>query len=117
MRRLLLLLLIALVPLRAIGAEVMVVTMFGQSQQHQASASEMPADCPMLAHGTRGSDESDESDDGTSAPAGCLTCHFFLGAPPVPVQAREHGAHLPPAVHAVRFASASTSREHRPPIS
>jgi len=113
-RRLLLILLIALVPLRAIGAEVMVVTMFGQSQEQHVGGAEMPPDCPMLAHDTR---QADDTDDGTSAPAGCLACHFFLGAPPVAVQARGHGAPLPSAAPAVRFASAPTSREHRPPIS
>jgi hypothetical protein len=112
-RRLILLLLIALVPLRAIGADVMVVTMFEQSRQHPASSSEMPADCPVLGHGSAGADE---PDDGTSAPAGCLTCHFFLGAPPVPLRADEREASAPPAIHAVRFASALTAPEQRPPI-
>jgi hypothetical protein len=113
-RRLLLLLLIALVPLRAIGAEVMVVTMLEQSEQHPARGSEMPADCPMLGHGSPGANE---PADGTSAPGGCLACHFFPGAPPVPLRANEREASAPPAIHAVRFASALTALEQRPPIS
>ncbi|HEY8358300.1 MAG TPA: hypothetical protein VIL30_12655 [Ramlibacter sp.] len=115
MRTLVLLLMIALLPLRMWAADGMAVRM----AQAQVSASqEMPADCPMMAaaadeHGAHGDGESPASAEH------CMTCHLSAAANAVPdVRLRQGPAPAgPPEPGSSRYLSAVVAPDLRPPIS
>lgn len=111
MRRLVLLLMIALLPARMWAAELMTLRMAEAELAPTAIA--MPADCPMLA--TAG------ADDQAAQPAGklCIACPLcaavaaaaiaVAGPAPAPLPASK--------APASRYASAEARPEHKPPIS
>ena len=119
MRTLVLVLMVALLPLRMWAAEGMAVRMAQQQiaaaagSAHMAS---MPEDCPMAAQAMADGGLADEAPQAASHCAACYVCAApacqpqhapALGPPPAG----------PPAFGAARYASAEVAPDLRPPIS
>ena len=121
MRTIVLLLMIALLPLRLWAADGMAVRM-AQAEVAAAGASSaaMPEDCPMMVQGGQaGSAAMDHGDGGEAKPAHCVACYLCAAAASVP-QARLDAGPAPvgPAVRgAAHFRSAEIAPDLRPPIS
>jgi cytochrome c553 len=119
MRTLVLLLMIALLPLRMLAAEGMAVRMAADQAASAAGISameSMPDDCPMMvkAKAETGSDD--------GAPQGathCVACHLCAASACLPAIAFEQGPAPtgPPAASVSAYASADLDRDLRPPIS
>lgn len=127
MRRLLLIVLMLMVPLRALSADVMATWMLAQAdtaahaQQAQgphdhrghSAHTAVPVDCPMMKAAPAGTGEP-----GSEKPqAGqCHSCHFVMAAPSQPPQTPTPGTLARPNPRGASFASVVPMREHRPPI-
>ena len=113
MRTLVLMLLIALLPLRMWAAQDMGVQM---AQQQAGSAQLMPADCPMMAHAAAEDGAGGESPTST---AHCLACQLCAGAACLPdlAIAPSQAPAGPPATGTSRYLSAQLAPDLRPPIS
>jgi hypothetical protein len=118
MRTLVLILMIALLPMRMWAAEGMAVRMASdQVAAAGVSAMEsMPEDCPMMANAQAGSRSDDQS---PHAASHCMACHLCAASACFPDTAFEQGPAPtgPPASGAPRYASADIARDLRPPIS
>jgi hypothetical protein len=126
MRNPVLLVMIALLPLRMWAAEAMVQQM-AQAQVVAAAATaasggveameDMPDDCPMTVHARSGA----RADDGGSpAPQPhCMACHLSIVSPSHTLAAADAGPAPtgPPPAPSSQFASADTRRHQKPPIS
>jgi hypothetical protein len=118
MRSLMLILLVALLPLRMWAADGMAVTMAGQqlASAGLSSAGSMPADCPMAADAPALQGAADEP-----APMGhCGTCHLCaatagLTAVQASCVSAEPAGPLQP--RSSRYVDADLALELRPPIS
>ncbi|MGV3573108.1 MAG: hypothetical protein ACO1PB_21140 [Ramlibacter sp.] len=119
MRTLVLVLVIALLPLRMWAAEGMAVRMaYDQAMAAAgvAAMEAMPEDCPMMAKAKAGSG----SDDGSpQAASHCLACHLCAGSACLPEAAFGQGPAptSPPVASALTYANAELARALRPPIS
>jgi hypothetical protein len=140
--RFLLLLLVLLVPLRALSAETMALRMAangspaavmaqGDEKPSAHAAMDMPSmklapgampdDCPMMAaaagEGTPVHDSGATDSQGLGGHCNvCQLCMSLAGVDCVPIRSPGVGT-LKPEPHASRFSSADPAREHRPPIS
>ena len=117
MRTLVLILMIALLPLRMWAAEGMAVRM-AQDQVAAAglsAAEPMPQDCPMLAQ----AQAEPGSPDGAPTTAHCMTCHLCAAAACLPQLPSAQGPAPagPSASGPNRYLSADLARDLRPPIS
>jgi hypothetical protein len=126
-RSLILLLMIALLPMRMWAAEGMAIKMAAQGQQSSATAAHGPGgesmhmpmesmdDCPMAEAMSKGS----ASDESKGSAASCLTCQLCATLAGLPVAFHCAAAAPNPPLRAVsaRFDSADPVREHKPPIS
>ena len=117
MRTLVLILMIALLPMRMWAAEGMAVSMAsGQAAAAGVSAMEaMPEDCPMMAKAQAGTGADDKS---PQAASHCVACHLCAASACLPEVASEQGPAPtgPPALGSARYASAEVPRRLRPPI-
>jgi hypothetical protein len=118
MRTVVLILMIALLPLRMWAAEGMAIRM-AHAQPPAAGMSSMepmPEDCPMVAESTAGHGS---QDDQSSSTAHCLTCHLCAAAACLPEVALQQGPALagPRDPRSNRYISADLSPDLRPPIS
>lgn len=117
MRTFVLMLMIALLPLRMWAAEGMAVRMVQQEVQASAmpAMDSMPEDCPMMAkaHADLG------SQDKTSPTAHCMACHLCaaFASLPVPAFAQGLAPSGPPESRASAYPSAIVAPGLRPPIS
>lgn len=112
MRTLVLMLLIALLPLRMWAAQDMGVRM---AQEQMPSAQQMPPDCPMMAQAA--ADEALDSESPAST-AHCMACQLCAGAACVPDLAIAP-ASAPagsPLAASHRYLSAQLAPDLRPPI-
>lgn len=115
--RFVLILMIALLPMRMWAAEGMAVRMV----QEQAAAAQMsamdtmPEDCPMMAKAMADGG----SRDGSPATAHCMTCHLCAAAACFPEVVFEQGPapRGPPEARTSRYLSADLAPDLRPPIS
>jgi len=119
MRTLVLILMIALLPLRTWAAEGMTVRMAHVQvlAAQDSSGESMPEDCPMMARGAA----DPAGDPGTETGAGvhCNSCHLCAAAAGTPHVSRAAGAgsaHAPVRLGS-RYLSADPTRDLRPPIS
>ena len=116
MRTIVLVLILALLPLRMWAADGMAVRM----AQEQAASAEMPAahampeDCPMMAQA--GAEQGLHHE--PSSEAQCVTCYLCAAAASLPSLGLAHGAApaAPPGSRLVRFASTDLAPDLRPPI-
>jgi hypothetical protein len=111
MRRLLLILLIALLPLRSGVGDAMAVGMAAGAVAHNRAQAAMPADCPMHASG-------DPSATGTPC-SSCDTCGLCVATAPAPlvcVPGSATPSHAAPTLPARHFASAALWPRFKPPI-
>lgn len=124
MRHILLILMIALLPLRGWASERMVVSMAVQqlvvAQIQTAGEAGMPADCPFLGEVLEKSTTDTNGEAISPLCKGCTTCQLCMalvtGYAPMPGIA----AHLPHAVRRVNtfsFTSAERAPGFKPPIS
>jgi hypothetical protein len=118
MRTFVLILMIALLPLRMWAAEGLAVRV----AQEQVAAAEMsamdsmPEDCPMMAKAKAEHGSQDESPGSITQ---CITCHLCAAAACVPEVAFEQGPTPtgPPEFGSSRYLSAYVAPDLRPPIS
>ena len=117
MRTLVLILMIALVPMRMWAVEGMAVRMAAdQSASAGISVMEsMPDDCPMMA---KAKAETGSDDGGPQAATHCVACHLCAASACLPAVAFEQGPAPtgPPAASLPAYASADLARDLRPPI-
>ena len=117
MRTFVLILMIALLPMRMWAAEGMAVRM-AQEQLPAAgmsTADGMPDDCPMMAEAEAG-----QASQGEQEPAAhCMSCHLCAAAACLPDVAFEPGPvpAVPPDSASDRYLSAWLAPDRRPPIS
>jgi len=120
MRTIVLVLLVALLPLRMWAAEGMAMHM-AQAEMATAlggmSASTMPEDCPMMAKAA--GDPSSQDEQASSDHANCLTCQLCAALATDSMATSPRHAHpmAPPRLAGHRFASADPLPELKPPIS
>jgi hypothetical protein len=132
-RSLVLILMIALLPLRMWASEGMAIQMAAHGQQSSAMPADGPAaesaapmsmagmsteamdDCPMGAEGHNGS----PAEQSKGSAASCLTCQLCAALAALPVLSLGSDAvpGSPTAAVASRFDSADPVRERKPPIS
>lgn len=117
MRTLVLILMIALLPMRMWAAEGMAVRMAADRTASAAGVSatdSMPADCPMMAKAEAGSE-----DGAPQAATHCVACHLCAASACLPEVAFEQGPapRGPPVASGLSYASADLARDLRPPIS
>ena len=112
MRSLLLVVMIALLPLRMWAAEGMAVRM----AHEQAAAFAMPADCPMTAQAMAAQGSSDESP--ATPVSHCMACHLCAASACLPElpQVQAPAPTGPPAAFPTRFCSTVLAPDLRPPI-
>jgi len=115
MRRLILIVMIVLLPLRSWAGDLMGVEM-AMSGTVPVLASAMPADCPMLAAGTA------EADGGKTPPGmGCCTscelCIPFTELMSSKLDVVTFAAHAKPLTGLADFQSAAPAPTLKPPIS
>jgi hypothetical protein len=113
-KRLVILLIIALLPLRGWAGDLMSVQMAAGGLPAQVGA--MPADCPMLSVQVDAGDVSQAP----TGPTGCASCDLCL--PMAELASQQFGvitfaAHTAPAIDGVDFCSAATALAFKPPIS
>lgn len=118
MRNFVLILMIALVPMRLWAADGMAIRM-AQGELAVAEMSvtaSMPEDCPMMADARHADDSQDSS---TSSEARCLSCHLCAATACVADRAVEPGPAPtgPPSFDAGRYVSAALAPALKPPIS
>ena len=124
MRHILVVLMIALLPLRGWASETMVVSMAVQqlvvAQMQTVDEAGMPADCPLFGQASKTSTTGTNSETISPLCKGCTTCQLCMalvtGYAPMPGIA----AHLPHAVRRVNtfsFTSAERAPGFKPPIS
>jgi hypothetical protein len=120
-RSLVLILMIALLPIRMWAAEGMSVRMAAQGPATVSMAmasldamDDMPPDCPM-----RAATDSTPQDGSKGSAATCLSCQLCAALDVSPVFESGPGVSTaaPPLVESSRFHSADAVREHKPPIS
>ena len=114
MRSVVLVLMIALLPLRMWAADDMAVRMAqGQVAAAGMTATEMPGDCPMMAQAAH------ESQDEAPSAAHCMTCHLCAAAagPSRVAVAQGPAPAGSPEPRVNRYSSASLAPDLRPPIS
>ena len=119
MRTLVLILMIALLPMRMWAAEGMAVRM---AQDEVAAAvgmaemSSMPEDCPMMAMAKADPGSQDEAPQGAGH---CMACHLCAASACLPEVAFEQGPAPagPPFAFKPAYVSADLARDLRPPIS
>lgn len=127
MARFILVLLIALLPMRGWSTERMAVEMASnglatsQTTAHITTNAEhgMPADCPMVmahADAAAGDPASPTGDDNRVGCHACQLCMSLLALEVPSRQALSRQAHPLHATHADRFASADLARVAKPPI-
>ena len=117
MKRLLVLLMIVLLPLRGWAGDLMGVQMAASGLASQV-ASAMPADCPMKSMHVPAS--VDDASPAPSATEGCTSCDLCLPmAEPASLRfdAVAFVAHAAPPMGGVAFLSASPALAFKPPIS
>jgi hypothetical protein len=117
-RRLVIVLMLALLPLRMWAAEGMLNGMaLAGLGSPDAQAASMPADCPMLAaSGHQPPQQGDQTGDVIVTCLSCQLCAAMATAPDLSLDAACE--HLRPALApAPRFASAHPLLDHKPPIS
>ena len=115
MRRLFLLLMIALLPLRGWAADVMSIDMSVNQATSQAGAS-MPADCPMQL----GAVSAVQGDEPGPAMQGCASCELCVPATEVGAFEMDVAAfarHAKPVGAEAGFLSATPAPSFKPPIS
>lgn len=115
MRTLVLIVMVALLPLRMWAAEGMAVRM---AHDEMVAAGGMPEDCPMMAH--QAASESSTPGEDSSAPARhCVVCHLCAASTCFEPLAFEQGPAPagPPQESIEHFESADLARDLRPPIS
>lgn len=121
MRTIVLILLVALLPLRMWASEGMAMRMaqaeLASAAHGSMTAAAMPEDCPMMAKTASGSRPQDDSL--PSDHASCLTCQLCaaLAMDSTATTARHAVPMAPPDSVGKRFASADPLRELKPPIS
>jgi mono/diheme cytochrome c family protein len=118
MRTLVLILMIALLPMRMWAAEGMAVRMAADqaaSAAGVAATESMPEDCPMMAKAKAEAG----SDGAPEAVTHCMACHLCAASACLPEVAFEQGPAPtgPPVASGLFFASAELARDLRPPIS
>ena len=119
MRTLVLILMIALLPMRMWAAEGMAVRMASDKAMSATSVSameSMPEDCPMMA---KAKADAGSEDGAPQAAAHCMACHLCAASACLPEVAFEQGPAPtgPPVARGLSFASAELARDLRPPIS
>ena len=119
MRTLVLILMIALLPMRMWAAEGMAVRMASDQAMAAAGISaleSMPEDCPMMA---KANADAGSEDGAPQAVAHCMACHLCAASACLPEVAFGQGPAPtgPPVVSGLSFASAELARDLRPPIS
>jgi hypothetical protein len=123
MGRLILILLIALLPLRSLSVDRMIVGMaFHESASHSsdigASHSSMPEDCPMMAKAN--SDSDDSAPDGEGKAQGrhqvCQLCMSLIATQDPSIKSFPLLPQPHSFLRAERFASAELLRLTKPPI-
>ena len=115
-RRLVLLVMIVLLPMRMWAAELMTLNM-AEAELAPAVAA-MPADCPMMAKvGAAATDAGHDHAQPTGKP--CLACPLCAAVAGCAATVAEADPAPPPLSGTVasRYASAEAPPEHRPPIS
>ena len=117
MRTVVLILMIALLPLRMWAADGMAIRMaHQQAAAAELSAKEpMPEDCPMMA---KAAVADPETPDGSSSTAHCTICHLCAAAASLPEMAFEPGPAPagPPESRPSSYVSADLAPDLRPPI-
>ena len=125
MGRLILILLIALLPLRSLSVDRMIVGMaFHESASHSsdigASHSSMPEDCPMMAKANSDSDSDDSAADGEGKAQGrhqvCQLCMSLIATQDPSIKSFPLLPQPHSFLRAERFASAELLRLNKPPI-
>lgn len=119
MRTLVLILMIALLPMRMWAAEGMAVRMAADQTASAAGVSameSMPEDCPMMA---KAKAEAGSEDGAPQAATHCMACHLCAASACLPEVAFEQGPAPtgPPVGSGLSYASADLARDLRPPIS
>ena len=119
MRTLVLVLMVALLPLRMWAAEGMAVRMAQQqvaAAEDSAHMASMPEDCPMAAQAKADAEQQGEA---PQAAGHCAVCYFSAAAACQSQQALPQGPPPagPPAFGSWRYASAEVPPDLRPPIS
>jgi hypothetical protein len=119
MRTLVLVLMIALLPMRMWAAEGMAVRMASDQAMAAAGVSAMeamPEDCPMMAKAKADAGSQDEA---PQAAGHCMACHLCAASACLPEVAFEQGPAPtgPPVASGLSHASADLARDLRPPIS
>ncbi|TWO72952.1 hypothetical protein FN976_01535 [Caenimonas sedimenti] len=118
MRRLVIVLMLALLPLRMWAAEGMLNGMaLAGLASPEAQAASMPADCPMLA--AAGHQAPQPGDKAGDVIVTCLSCQLCAAMATAPAFALDAACeHLRPAPAPARhFVSAHPLLDHKPPIS
>ena len=118
MRTLVLLLMVALLPLRMWAAEGMAVRMAQQQAVAAIGAAameSMPDDCPMMA---KAKAEKGSGDDAPQAASHCMACHLCAASACLPEFAFEQGPAPtgPPETAVTSFDDAELAPDLRPPI-
>ena len=124
MRHMLLILMIALLPLRGWASEGMVVSMAVQqlvaANGGTAKQAEMPADCPFVSPMSENSPSGTNSEPISSLCKGCTTCQLCMalvtGYAPMPDIAA-HSHHAQRLSSGISFTSAEHAPRFKPPIS
>jgi hypothetical protein len=119
MRTLVLILMIALLPLRTWAAEGMTVRMAHEQvlAANGAATEAMPEDCPMTAQAH--ADPAGDADSDPTAGVHCASCHLCAAAAAAPEVARTAGPapERAPGRTTSRYLSADPAPDLRPPIS
>jgi hypothetical protein len=118
MRTLVVILMIALLPMRMWAAEGMAVRMAsGQAMAAVgiSAMASMPADCPMMAQAKA---KAGPEDGAPQAATHCMACHLCGASACLPGVAFEQGPAPtgPPAASGLSYVSADLARDLRPPI-
>ena len=127
MRRLIAIVLIAVLPVRGWAVDLMGVAMAAQGLATQSAPVEiapnqaaMPPDCPILAMGVDGSSSAGNPQEPVSPLCqGCTACQLcmaVISGPPIVLAAYEPERHSHPAKSEHGFASASLRAWLKPPI-
>lgn len=119
MRALVLILMIALLPMRMWAAEGMAVRMASDQAIAAAGVSareSMPQDCPMMA---KAKDQSGSRDDAAHTASHCMACHLCAASACLPEVAVDQAPPPtgPPVASGLSYVNADLARDLRPPIS
>ena len=121
MRRLLVILLIMLIPLRGWGAQSMTMQIAHsqasvQAADEQVSMDGMPADCSMLAQPAPKNAESPSPAKGLAACQTCQLCMTLASLSFPQTHLLAYARQLPPKAGHANFISADLARQVKPPI-